>query len=85
MSKLILNSKFQFRMEELDGDKVIFCYDERIDKYFVMDAKYYNSLILLQNGIDKDAFFQQSNIDSDLLVRGLMYRSLLFEETCMDS
>lgn len=80
MKKLILNNKLRFRLENVDNENIIFCYDERINEYFAMDAKYFEALKLLENGIiEKDFISACNNINPDLLIRGLKYRKLIIE------
>ena len=80
MKKIQLEAALKFRLENVDGQDIIFCYDERINEYFAMDAKYYSALVLLSKGItEQDLFAQQNDLNIDLLVRGLRYRKLVFD------
>lgn len=82
MDKYKLTQKLKFRLENIEDENIIFCYDERINEYFAMDSKYYSALNLLENGICKDELLDKcKDVDVDLLLRGLLYRKLLFVES----
>lgn len=80
MKKIMLNKKLKFRIESVDNERIIFCYDERINEYFAMDEKYYDALNLLKDGISEESFLLKCDkINPDLLIRGLKYRKLINE------
>ena len=79
MSRLMLSKKLKIRLENVDNESIIFCYDERINEYFAMDAKYYDALKLLEAGVCEKELTTMYGNSCDLLLRGLRYRKLLFE------
>ena len=80
MKKLFLSKKLRFRLESVGEESIVFCYDERINEYFAMDAKYYAALSMLEEGSSESELRSRCDgVNTDLLLRGLRYRRLLVE------
>ncbi|MGL5717849.1 MAG: hypothetical protein ACRCXT_14910 [Paraclostridium sp.] len=77
---ITLIKEFKFRLDYVDNEEKILCYDKRIDQFFTMKKEFYEILCLLKAPIVIEEIYNCNKVSKsniELLLKGLNYRSLL--------